>query len=302
MKKSDKIEKQIAFLKKHGHFFDEYLEFYRQILILQHNKKSNINKDKLSLFSKTADLDDRLAAGTPLIDPNNLCNEDTFSDSFFQQLVTFFEQYPSEFEANELSNLQDGFQKKDLIINELIRNFAAKNEKYFLNLADNIQVDQSLLAFVAKTISLPLFETYREILLPQLEKVDSVWLKPLCPLCGNDPAMARIEKEVGQKYLWCSTCNSQWIFARIQCPFCLNKDQNQIQFFYDEENKSYRVYVCDSCKRYIKTIDERETEQDADILMTTQDMLTQFLDELAIKEGFQNAIWWKKLDKSQDII
>jgi FdhE protein len=103
---------------------------------------------------------------------------------------------------------------------------------------------------------------------------------------------------VGQKYLWCSTCNSQWTFTRIQCPFCLNKDQNQLRFFYDEENKSYRVYVCDNCKRYIKTIDERETEQDSDIFMTTQDMLTQYLNDLAIKDGFQNAVWWMKLDKS----
>jgi len=302
MKESNKIEQQIDYLKKHGHFFDEYLEFYQKILTMQHSKKSNINKDRLSLFSKKVDLDNRLAAGLPLIDHKNLYIEETFSESFFQELITLFEQYPTQYEANEISNIQEAFQKKYLIITELIRNFAAKNAEYFIDLADNIKVDQGLLAFVAKTISLPLFETYREILLPQLNRVDSVWFKPLCPLCGNVPGMARLEKEVGQRYVWCSTCNSQWTFARIQCPFCLNKDQNQLRYFYDEENKPYRVYVCDNCKRYIKTIDERQTDRNPDILMATEDMITQYLDDLAIKEGFQNAVWWTKLDNSQENI
>lgn len=297
MKDSNKIEQQIAYLKKHGHFVDEYLEFYQQILTMQHGKKSNIDQAKLSLIYKSVDLDNRLADGIPLLDIGELYIDEIFSEPFFRDLLTLFKQYPAEYPTEKILSIQTGIQNQDLIINELLINYISKNSDYFNKLADTLQIDLGLLAIIAKIICLPLLEIYGEILKSQLATVNTNWFRPFCPLCGNAPGMARLEKEAGQKYLWCSTCNSQWIFARIQCPFCLTKDQNQLRFFYDEENKSYRVYICDNCKRYIKTIDERETEQDADIFMMTQDMLTQYLDDLAIKEGFQNAVWWLEAEK-----
>jgi formate dehydrogenase maturation protein FdhE len=242
-------------------------------------------------------VDHRLAKGLPLIDLDDLYIDEAFSTSFFQSLLTLFRQYPTQFAAVAIASMRRALQKKQIDCKELIRNFAAKNADYFLNLAQRINVDPGLLSFMAKTMSLPFFEIYRELFHPQLEQADAIWFKPLCPLCGNTPSMARLEKEAGQRYLWCSTCNTQWIFPRMLCPFCLNKDQDQLRYFYDEMKKFYRVYVCDNCKRFIKTIDERENNHQAEISMTTEDMATHFLDDLAVDEGFQNAVRWIESDK-----
>ena len=82
------------------------------------------------------------------------------------------------------------------------------------------------------------------------------------------------------------------------CPFCFNEDQDKSRYFYTKEDEPYRVDVCDKCKRYIKTFDERKVEQEGDVAMATRDVLTHYLDELAEKEGFQSAVWWFEYDKA----
>ena len=57
------IEKQINFLKEHSNLLDDYLQFYKKILIIQNSAKLNINRDSLKLFSQSADLDQRLNNG-----------------------------------------------------------------------------------------------------------------------------------------------------------------------------------------------------------------------------------------------
>ena len=298
MKNSFQIKQQINYLKKYGQFLDDYLEFYQRLLQLQQKKKAKLNREKLSLLSQRTEMDHRLSAGLPLIDLNDVYIDDSFVNSFFRSLLTLFKRYPAQFAADDINRLRRAFLKKEFVGKKLIKNFVANNATYFVELARQINIEPGLLVFMAKTISLPFFDFYRAMFQSQLSQAEFVWFKPLCPLCGNAPAMARLEKEVGQKFLWCSTCNTQWTFTRIQCPFCLNKNQDQLRYFYDEKNKFYRVYVCDNCMRYLKTIDERENNHQADILMTTEDMASHFLDELAAKEGFKNAVWWTEIEKN----
>ncbi|MCG9969340.1 formate dehydrogenase accessory protein FdhE [Pelotomaculum terephthalicicum JT] len=127
---------------------------------------------------------------------------------------------------------------------------------------------------------------YVEKVLPLVDTED--WLKGNCPVCGGRPNFALLEKESGGRYLYCGLCETKWRFQRLGCPFCYS---NESQFITIEGMDKYRVYVCEECRGYIKTVDERKAGEDG-VNLFLEDINTMHLDLLAISEGYFN----KQLD------
>jgi FdhE protein len=129
-------------------------------------------------------------------------------------------------------------------------------------------------------------------------KVDQEnWLKGNCPVCGSFPAMVRLRREDGKRMLWCNLCGTEWHFKRITCPFCSNDDHNSLRYFFVEEDSSekegaFRVDVCDKCKAYIKTIDERKLPESQKVDLYLENTNTIYLDLLAQRDGYQNPTYW----------
>ena len=117
--------------------------------------------------------------------------------------------------------------------------------------------------------------------------IDSVeqeaWRRRYCPVCGGTPDFSYLEKEVGARWLVCSRCDSEWLFQRLECPYCGSKDQQALGFYTDDEGM-YRLYTCQSCGNYLKAIDLRKTG-DEEIFMPLQRLLTLDMDRQALKEG-----------------
>jgi FdhE protein len=61
----------------------------------------------------------------------------------------------------------------------------------------------------------------------------------------------------GQRFLYCSFCWHRWPGRRAVCSSCENSDPQQLSYLYSEEEKEYRLDVCDACRKYIKTVDGR---------------------------------------------
>lgn len=114
------------------------------------------------------------------------------------------------------------------------------------------------------------------------------WTKTICPLCGNPPKISRLLKDTGKRMVSCHLCWSEWAMDRITCPYCLNASQDTLRYFYADDNKAYRVDVCDGCKKYMKTIDERIL--DRQVILEVEDIITYHLDTLALSEGYQSPL------------
>jgi FdhE protein len=84
-----------------------------------------------------------------------------------------------------------------------------------------------------------------------------VWEKGYCPVCGSLPLLGWLEAD-GQRYLFCSFCWYRWPAQRVLCPFCGTSDPQHLSYLFSEEEKEYRVEVCDACRKYIKTVDSRQ--------------------------------------------
>jgi FdhE protein len=114
---------------------------------------------------------------------------------------------------------------------------------------------------------------------------DGIWLRGYCPVCGGEPLMGKLEQETGKRFLGCCLCRTEWVFKRLECPFCANSNQEELRYFYDEGNPAYRVELCDGCKAYLKTVDRREKARE--IPLFVENLATVDLDLVAKGEGFQ---------------
>ena len=105
-----------------------------------------------------------------------------------------------------------------------------------------------------------------------------------CPVCGAEPFMAEFDGDDGHRRLACGLCATRWRFARLKCPFCGNEDQKKLGFLEVEGFEGYRADVCESCRRYVKTIDRRRIIEQ--ISLETAEVLTAQLDEAAVENGY----------------
>jgi formate dehydrogenase maturation protein FdhE len=112
----------------------------------------------------------------------------------------------------------------------------------------------------------------------------SIWKRGYCPVCGGAPDFATLGEEAGARHLLCSRCNSQWVYRRVGCPFCGTTDHTKLSY-YPSEDGVYRLYVCHECRRYLKTIDLRETAQA--FLLPVERITTVAMDAAARQEGYR---------------
>jgi len=82
------------------------------------------------------------------------------------------------------------------------------------------------------------------------------WERGYCSVCGSPPALAWLEGD-GQRFLYCSFCWHKWPVPRALCPFCGSRDPQVLSYIYSEDERDYRLDVCNACRRYVKTVDTR---------------------------------------------
>ncbi len=113
---------------------------------------------------------------------------------------------------------------------------------------------------------------------------DAAWYRGYCPICGGEPDFAALEKEGGARRLLCSRCDHVWTFHRARCPFC-GEDAPGKLGYYPGKDGAYRLYACENCKRYLKTIDLRELARAANL--PAERVLTIGMDAAAHEAGYR---------------
>jgi len=150
------------------------------------------------------------------------------------------------------------------------------------DIADEVGVGWEMFSLCLKAAFHPILVRYSEQLLPLVNQ-DS-WRQRICPICGGKPDFSFLDRETGARWLICSRCDADWLFFRLECPFCGNQDQNSLGYLTDEK-ELYRLYTCEQCRTYIKAIDLRRAE--GDVLFPLERILTLDLDRQASEAGYQ---------------
>lgn len=82
-----------------------------------------------------------------------------------------------------------------------------------------------------------------------------------CPACGGPPQLSFLEPTTaiagdgGGRSLLCAGCLTSWPFRRVLCPSCGEEDERKLAYFHAPDLEHLRVDACDTCHRYVKTVD-----------------------------------------------
>lgn len=144
------------------------------------------------------------------------------------------------------------------------------------------QGEATLAQMAADQALKPYLEWAAEQVLPHVDQ--ERWRRGYCPVCGGVPDFATLDEEAGARHLSCSRCSSQWLYRRVGCPFCGTTDHTKI-VYYPSDDGVYRLYVCQECRRYLKTIDLRRVARA--VLLPVERVTTVAMDAAAQQQGYR---------------
>lgn len=120
------------------------------------------------------------------------------------------------------------------------------------------------LSFFPKVLIQPYLQLFiewdkelQEVLGDHEQKEDEELIGESCPFCEFRPQLAYLYpvEKASPRFLVCSLCNGEWPCIRLSCPCCRESDKRKLSYFVAQECPSVRLDVCDTCGKYIKTID-----------------------------------------------
>ncbi len=232
-----------------------------------------------------AEVEKRIKRSDYLLDFKEIEMDKKWLEGLFKDYLYILKKFKKD-NVKVLEELEQSCEKKELDLEVLIKKVFYFDSEYLENLAKKLKLEAEDLNFLGLHLGNPVFELYAQRVKERID-MDS-WSKGFCPICGSSPAMAYFRKDDGKRILWCQFCSTQWSFLRLKCPFCSNEDQETLRYFFTEEDDHHKVYVCDKCKKYVKTIDQRKMENPDDLDLGWENHNTLALDLVAEKEGFLN--------------
>ncbi|MGE5418366.1 MAG: formate dehydrogenase accessory protein FdhE [Acidobacteriota bacterium] len=159
---------------------------------------------------------------------------------------------------------------------------------HFAKLAEQAELSTDLVWFMLDHSLRPFL---RHFALPYQESLkgdDLVWAHGVCPICGSQAHYSRIRAEDGRRFLFCEHCFTEWEHMYLSCIYCGNTEPKTVRYFVIEGDDANQVFVCDKCRGYLKTFDERKGSSKVDMFIAGIE--TVHLDLIAEEEGYSNKV------------
>lgn len=254
----------------------QILGYYRDLLRAQAEAGASIPVPEPAL-TKT-EIDSGIREGIPLMKWDALSIDWTAFERLFRAAAAVILEH-SESSAAGLEGLASDVS----VLREVARTWYEGSA--LKPAAEARGVDEESLAVATHCAMKPFLASQSQALIQLVPQEQ--WRRAICPICGGKPDFAYLDKERGARWLVCARCDTEWLFQRLECPYCDNKDQEKLKYYADDA-ALYRLYVCLQCKTYLKAIDLRKTE--ADVLMPLERVLTVDMDRQGREEGY-SAGW-----------
>jgi len=255
-----------------------FVQLYRQVLRLQAEARSRLTTPKPKLAEDV--ISSRLSQGIPLLSFEDLSLDWAQVQGLFQEIIRSVAK-DSPDASKEVKTLGNILSNTTLL-EEVVG--AWYEGSSLIPIAMRHSVDGELLGLVVTAVVKPFLSAHSEVLLPKVDQES--WRRRYCPICGGRPDFAYLDEERGSRWLLCSRCDAEWLFQRLECPYCGCQDQNALEYFTDDTGL-YRLYVCAQCKRYLKAIDLRQAK--SEVLLPLERLLTFELDIQAREDGYRSC-------------
>jgi FdhE protein len=251
----------------------DFYEFHQEVFRLQHEAKAQISATLEMLDQEV--LKARVRQGLPQLSFAQLPIE----AGGFGRLATKIAQVLVQYDP-ELAARADDLEGIDWL------SLAGRQfEQGMANEGEEETPEETGMELLERAVDLalqPYLEWAAEQVMPHINQEH--WKRGYCPVCGGAPDFAALVGETGARHLLCSRCRSQWLYKRLGCPFCNNTDHTRL-LYYPSEDKVYRLYVCQVCRRYLKAIDLRRATHR--VILSVEPLLTVAMDLAAREQGYK---------------
>lgn len=255
-----------------------FIQLYRELLQIQSEAKSRITVVTPSFAG--APLRDRLREGVPLLSFEDFCPDWDQVQTIFEEVAVWAAK-DSQDPSGESERLRNIGRDRSLLM-KVARAWYVGHS--LTDLAAAQSIDEQLLASAIAAVLKPFLFAYSRLLLPKVDQ--ELWRCKHCPICGGKPDLAYLDKERGARWLLCSRCDTEWLFLRLECPYCGTQNQDDLTYFTDDEELYlYRLYVCEQCHTYIKAIDLRRAQ--SEVLLPLERMMTLDMDRQGQEKGYR---------------
>ncbi|MBF0469372.1 MAG: formate dehydrogenase accessory protein FdhE [Desulfamplus sp.] len=317
---SEQIKKSASKLRQARPAYEELINFYEEFFLAQEESRQRLDIDPIEIELDKLKL--KSDSGMPLVDSSWFRIDPEQAEILLKKICTLAlnkTQKLSSAAKKILQCLSENRFKPEDIFSSLLqdgRTLLKETSKEidvpeaeliffaFWAIAPAIRIGAEQLGFCLAKERPDLEKSDVEMEMPDLESsvkrknietentlagagLNSDWKKGYCPICGNLPQMAFLNQD-GEKYLICGFCQHQWKTSRMGCALCQNKEKEKQHYFYNEEEKEYRVDLCDSCGKYIKLIDLRELTRD--FYPQLELLCTLHLDIQATEQGYSSVL------------
>lgn len=107
-----------------------------------------------------------------------------------------------------------------------------------------------------------------------------------CPVCGDLPVVGVLREEGhgARRSLVCGRCATEWEYTRLSCAGCGERQFESLPVYTAEQFGHIRVEACDSCRRFLKTVD---LTKDGLAVPLVDDLASLSLDLWARSQGYE---------------
>ena len=251
------------------------LDFYKNLLEIQNRVGQKIEVPNPVFTSEAVKA--HAIAQKPLLSFTELAIDWVLLRQIYKEVANLFQRYHELFGVlpEEITNLSPGKVVNKRTVRAWYR---GQPTAISANLTDE---NRQLLGTIFNAALKPFLSREAKALNHLLDM--ETWRLGYCPICGGNPDFAYLSKDIGARWLVCSRCDTEWLFQRLQCPYCNNADQNKLSF-YTNNDGTHRLYICEECKQYLKAVDLRQIKEE--VLIPLERLTTLDIDRQAQESGY----------------
>ncbi len=171
--------------------------------------------------------------------------------SFLVSLLQIFLNHIPDY-ARDIETVDSFLEKGSPGSLDIIKTILANDQKSLLEITRENDLSMEFMTFFS------IFSAYgyRNSLSRSIESEYNLneHVSGICPVCGHWPGMAYLVGKKGTRRMSCICCGTNWTFKRMVCSFCLTTDKEKLGYLNIEGEDEVSAYVCENCRRYLKTV------------------------------------------------
>jgi len=280
---ADNLMKEINFFRKRWPHYESILNFYGQIFLAQENSRPRIGIQPFNISGN--DVSGRNNKFLPLIKVDEFAIDEEQAGLLLEKLISIAQPAHKEV-AVPAETIGKALKNKKIDASSLFSDFLKSDKSYFKEIEESYDINCNTLSFLIYNSIKPSLSACAQKLTKGLPEKHG-WNSGTCPVCGSAPVLS-LFGEGGKRFLVCSFCWHTWPVQRIYCSFCQNQDTTTLRYYFSDQKDEYRIDVCNKCKYYIKSLDQREIERI--IYPPLENIATPHLDLKAMELGFRNIL------------